>query len=537
MKRVLVFVLPALLVLVGFVVIGPSAQAASGVFAARAGTDDAEQQSSGTSVDSSDLELVQDGSQRQTVGLRFPAVTIPPGATVSRAWVQFTADKSGSAPVALTIQGQAADNAPAFSTAAGDVTARPRTTAAVTWSPPSWSSGQRGTAQRTSDVATVVQQVVNRPGWRSGNALVLVVSGTGSAARVAASVETGTARAPALHVEWTTSTQPTPTTPTTSTPPPPAPGPSAGGAAYGFPDCSAGGRSVVRPHPQGTVLTSRWRVEEPPDDTTYDLRGVASIAFPSTSHVFSFGTGSDNLDAGRRTCLIGGELRDQVGYPPPQTWDWYHDNANASCVKGAAYEWYQIVGTRCAGIEDGFRPQEPGVNANNTRFLIAHTYLTNVLDDCLENDYTTAGVVLDSLWAECYTGISERPSSDRCWATPPGEQLVLDRLLMGLRPMEQPEGFGYGRLFKWSKCEGPNQLVIKCSVFFVPDHRLGDADGMDIPAGTVVDDSACPGNPTTIVWLGQGPYPGNLRGLPIRVVTDRGVWDAAVANWKARHGY
>ena len=42
--------------------------------------------------------------------------------------------------------------------------------------------------------------------------------------------------------------------------------------------------------------------------------------------------------------------------------------------------------------------------------------------------------------------------------------------------------------------------------------------------------------PTTIVWLGDGDYPGDLRGLPIRVTDDRGVWDAAVADWKARHG-
>ena len=99
---------------------------------------------------------------------------------------------------------------------------------------------------------------------------------------------------------------------------------------------------------------------------------------------------------------------------------------------------------------------------------------------------------------------------------------------------------GYGRLFKWEKCtqNTANQLVVKCSTFLVPDARLdGGADGMEIPAGTVVDDSACPNDPTTIVWLGGGStYPGDLRGLPIRVVTDRGYWEAKVAAWKTRHG-
>ena len=54
-------------------------------------------------------------------------------------------------------------------------------------------------------------------------------------------------------------------------------------------------------------------------------------------------------------------------------------------------------------------------------------------------------------------------------------------------------------------------------------------------AGTVVDDSACPNNPSTIVWLGGGNYPAPTAG--IRVTSDRGVWDRAVANWKAAHGH
>ena len=65
------------------------------------------------------------------------------------------------------------------------------------------------------------------------------------------------------------------------------------------------------------MLTSKYQQATPPDDTTYDLTGVFSTAQPSTSYPFSFGTGSDNLGAGDRTCFVGGELRDQFGNPPP----------------------------------------------------------------------------------------------------------------------------------------------------------------------------------------------------------------------------
>ena len=55
MKRALVLLLPVLLAVVGVVFISPNALADSGEFRVRAGTDDAEQQSDGTVLDSSDL--------------------------------------------------------------------------------------------------------------------------------------------------------------------------------------------------------------------------------------------------------------------------------------------------------------------------------------------------------------------------------------------------------------------------------------------------------------------------------------------------
>ena len=523
MRRPLILLVTILLTSVGLSVVAPAASADTRDFAVQASADDAEQGSSGTSLSSSDLELVYDSGQ-QIVGLRFPGVSVPKGATINRAYVQFTADKSSSGAVSLTVRGQKG-NAAAFTRASTSVGSnRTMTAASAAWQPAAWSSGNRGAAQQTSELKAVVQEIVNGD-WAPGYALALVISntGTGTASRVARSFDGQSSAAPALHLEWTTGGTPPPPPPpaaacadkvdndgdgkidhladpgcTSATdtneadpvaPPPPGAVPTP--ATYGFPDCFAG-RNVVRPYPAGTVRTSKTQWDNPPDDTTYDLTRVFSTAQPSTSHPFSFGTGSDNLGAGDRTCLVGGELRDQFGSPPPGTWEYYHDDVNAGCVKGVAYGWYQILNTVCRGVEDGFRPQEPGVNANNARFVISDTYLANIFDDCIENDYTVGGVVMDSLWESCYTGVSERPSSDRCWNTPPSEQLILDHLLLGLRPMRHDDGTtGYGRLFKWEKCtqNTANQLVLKCSTFLVPGARLdGGADGMEIPAGTIVDD-------------------------------------------------
>ncbi|MDK3257092.1 PKD domain-containing protein [Blastococcus capsensis] len=168
----------------------------------QAGVDDAEERSpSNTAVGSSDLELVQDGSRQQTVGVRFAGVAVPQGATVTNAYVQFQADEVDTGAASLTIAGQAADDPLSFTSAGGDISSRPRTAATVGWEPAAWSDrGLRGPEQRTPDLTSVVQEIVSRDGWVSGNALVLVVTGTGT--RTAEAYEGGAAKAPVLHVEF-----------------------------------------------------------------------------------------------------------------------------------------------------------------------------------------------------------------------------------------------------------------------------------------------------------------------------------------------
>ena len=167
----------------------------------RTGADDAEERYNGSvQLTSSDLDMTADGSRfMRAVGLRFTEVNLPPGAVITSAYVQFQADETGSGPAALTILGQAADNAPAFTTATGNLSGRTTTTASVGWAPPDWLTvGAVGAAQRTSDLSPILQEIVGRPGWASGNALVLLVTGT--ATRVAEPFEGSTD--PRLHIEW-----------------------------------------------------------------------------------------------------------------------------------------------------------------------------------------------------------------------------------------------------------------------------------------------------------------------------------------------
>jgi hypothetical protein len=167
-----------------------------------AGTDDVEQRPDGRmGRGDTDLELVTDGAEVLTVGLRFIGIGVPTSATILHAYLQFRADEKRSVATNLTVMGEASDNAPPFPTTPFNVSARPDTTASVPWAPPAWNLvGEAGSAQRTPDLSAVVQEIVNRPGWSSGNALVLVITGSGT--RVAESFEGGFP--PVLHIEYAT---------------------------------------------------------------------------------------------------------------------------------------------------------------------------------------------------------------------------------------------------------------------------------------------------------------------------------------------
>lgn len=166
-----------------------------------ASADDAEEIAAGTDLSSSDLELARDGSDDQTIGLRFTSVDLANGVGIASAYVQFTVDEVSQQPTELTIRGELSPDAAQFTTAIGDLSGRSPTTASVVWNPPAWNTvGQSGSAQRTADLRPIIQEIVDQPGWASGNALVLTIEGDGSGKRTAEAYDGEPTGAPVLHV-------------------------------------------------------------------------------------------------------------------------------------------------------------------------------------------------------------------------------------------------------------------------------------------------------------------------------------------------
>jgi hypothetical protein len=152
----------------------------------------------------------------QTVGLRFPGVAVPQGATILSAYLEFTVDETDSVATSLIFEGQAADYAPTFSMADHDISSRATTTASTLWDVPAWNSV--GQVHQTPDLAAVVQEIVDRPGWYLGSAMAFVVTGSGE--RTAEAYDGVPSAAPLLHIEFDPAPTPTPTNTATPGPSP-----------------------------------------------------------------------------------------------------------------------------------------------------------------------------------------------------------------------------------------------------------------------------------------------------------------------------
>jgi hypothetical protein len=176
-----------------------------------ASSDDAEESPNGSvSIESTDLELVLDRNN-QTVGLRFNEIDIPQGANITTAYIQFQVSQATSDVTSLTIEGEAADNAASFTTDNLNVSSRLRTGASMAWLPEPWLiAAVAGPNQKSPNIASIIQEIIVRPGWARGNSLAIIISGSGK--RIAESYDGLPYAAPLLHLEYTLGGNLNPTT-------------------------------------------------------------------------------------------------------------------------------------------------------------------------------------------------------------------------------------------------------------------------------------------------------------------------------------
>jgi hypothetical protein len=162
---------------------------------------DAEEDENGQMESTNTTLKIVDNQNRRNVGICFNGVELPANALIRNAFIQFKVAEVSAGESSLTVSGEAVDHASAFSRDNGNISNRAPTASNVIWNPENWNNvGAAGTGQRTPDLTTVVQEIVDRHGWHSGQAMAFIISGSGN--RVAVSYDGDADNAPLLHVEF-----------------------------------------------------------------------------------------------------------------------------------------------------------------------------------------------------------------------------------------------------------------------------------------------------------------------------------------------
>jgi hypothetical protein len=155
-----------------FFFVSSSVEAAQFVQSPQASGDDCFENDANVGYNCSSDFWVESGGTaagRINTGVRFPNVTIAQGTTIDSATVSVKTNATGGQRMDGVIWGHAHDNSPL-----GDVTALPTTSASVSWSSGTVSSNTRITS---GDIKTVIQEIVDRGGFVSGNAISLIIKG------------------------------------------------------------------------------------------------------------------------------------------------------------------------------------------------------------------------------------------------------------------------------------------------------------------------------------------------------------------------
>ena len=152
-----------------------------------ASSDDAEEDVSRGRVvrNSGTLNLIKNGRKEQTVGVIFRDVEVPAAAstTVLNAVVEFTPREDAAAnATSVTVTGEDDDVIAPFGSSKRDISARIAAGSATTatvgpFNFPTFAA-PADTVAATPDLSSVITEITKRPGWKSGNDIALIFTGS-----------------------------------------------------------------------------------------------------------------------------------------------------------------------------------------------------------------------------------------------------------------------------------------------------------------------------------------------------------------------
>lgn len=217
--------------------------------------------------------------------------------------------------------------------------------------------------------------------------------------------------------------------------------------------------------------------------------------------------------------LLGGLFSGQV----PLLSDWQNTYCNSTGVLlrdsfGAIFE-----GLRMRRVWDAIR-----ITEGSSGFHLRGSWISEVRDDCIENDYLNGGLVEDTLLDGCFSGLSMRPpeGEERSAA---GGPFVLRGVLMRMQGYPYKEQIQEGPPFKVDETHAEIEIYDSILV-------MGNRDTVSQLRLTIgwTRIGQCSGN--LLLWIAETPWPKKFARPPecfllVEGPEARALWLEARRNW------
>jgi hypothetical protein len=260
---------------------------------------------------------------------------------------------------------------------------------------------------------------------------------------------------------------------------------------------------------------------------TYDQRSLASgtiIDAASATWSTSSSGAPVRVGGGSGICWHGGRITGL--FSDEMSWSAFHDT-------------YAFVGYAANQVVEDLRAHKFGdgvkwLESATDNWTVRRVHLSDMHDDCVETDWAKGGRIEDVLFEGCYVFLATRPRKSVSVSADSSRVITVDRAVVWMKPtLTTYDGVpnSTGAVFKVDNATNSvsprmrlRNIVLRVDV----DPSVGDP--CLNPYNLVIESVD-----NVVVWTGSGDYPCLPLPQGWTLTRDQGVWDQAVADWKARH--
>ncbi|MGH7528140.1 MAG: metallophosphoesterase family protein [Gemmatimonadales bacterium] len=225
-------------------------------------------------------------------------------------------------------------------------------------------------------------------------------------------------------------------------------------------------------------------------------------------------------------CWHGGTITNTLSQD--NSWATFHD-AYAFMGYGSNMV---VEDLRAHNFGDGIK----WVEETSGNWTVRRVHLSDMHDDCVETDWVKGGRIEDVLFEGCFVFLATRPRSSLSGSVDGSQETIaVDRAVVWMKPIKNTYNMdppnSTGAVFKVDNSSDSDSPRMRLrNIVLRVDVEPGSGNACLNPYNLVVESVN-----NTVVWTGSGDYPCLPLPQGWTLTRDLAVWNAAVADWKARH--